>query len=153
MSAARARDTSLVLGVAALAAVAAFHGACSSTVRLYGGPSLPETELAIFHAIEPCRVLSIDGQSVPRMENRFALAPGDHWLSFRVRRRYRDSQASTNCMAYVAMEAGHTYAVRSHLTRTTLDHPGDVLFAAQVDLVVELEDTTTGRRIEDLVCE
>lgn len=152
-SAVRASDAPRSWSVAAVAALAAVQAACSSTLHLYEGPRRDESELAIFHAIEPCRVLSIDGETVPRMENRFALEPGEHWLAFRVRRRFRDSQASTNCMAWVPMEAGHVYAVRSHLTRTTLDHPGDLLFASQVDLVVELEDATTGQRIEDVVCE
>jgi hypothetical protein len=138
-------------GVALLAALPC---ACASTVILYDGPTRPEEEVAIFHAVEPCRVLEIDDRKVPRMENRFALEPGDHWLAFRVRRRFRDTQASTNCMAYVPMQAGHVYSVRSYFTRTTLEPAAtDLLFESQVNLVVELEDTTTGALIEDMVCE
>ncbi len=134
--------------------VGALHCACSNTVFLYEGPERPESEVAIFHAVEPCRVLQIDDRQVPRMENRFALEPGDHWLAFRVRRRFRDTQASTNCLAYVDMKAGHVYSVRSYFERETLDPSNtDLLFESQVDLVVELEDTTTGALIEDMVCE
>ena len=140
-------------GLVGALAIAAGPLGCAQPYPLYEGPPRSESELSFFDATEPCKVLSIDGRRVPHLENWFALEPGSHWIWFRVRRPFRDQQASTNCLAYVDMQPGHTYVVRSRFERELHDHRSDVLFESSVTLLVELENANTGERLEDLVCE
>ncbi|MEM7411211.1 MAG: hypothetical protein AAF430_13325 [Myxococcota bacterium] len=125
---------------------------CARPYPVYDGPTRPDSELAFFDAAEPCKVLKIDGREVPHLENWFALEPGKHWVMFRVRRQFRNEQASTNCLAYLDMQAGHTYTVQSRFDKKFSEHrESDIFF--QVTLMVDLLNTTTGEIIEDVVCE
>jgi len=104
---------------AALIAVAgAWCLACVVPVHVYEGPLRPEAELAIVESSKNTAMLEIDGKSVDRLEDAFALLPGEHTFEFRVSHSategaYDDGRSHRwGCFVTLDLEAGQRYRVR-----------------------------------------
>jgi hypothetical protein len=123
-------------------ALAAFVG-CGTGPRLYDGPRLPPSSVAILENARDTYLMSVDGRSLQRWSHtrdivRVELLPGPHTFVAgpSARSGFRDVSGLAVEVSFVA-EAGHVYRVSRTITGG----------AARPEWTLLLTDVTTGRQL------
>jgi len=97
-----------ILSIFILSAIFVLWGCGSGTYRMYSGPQLPKSQVAVLGWDSTINVILVDGSLVPRC-SRIELVPGDH----NVQVGYSSSGFRSRQDRFInfTAEAGHRYRI------------------------------------------
>jgi len=101
-----------ILSIYSLSALLILWGCGSGTYRMYSGPRLPKSQVALLEWDSVINVILIDGKLVPRCSS-IELFPGDH----NVQIGYSGSgfRSRQDRLINFAAEGGHRYRIRQSI--------------------------------------
>jgi hypothetical protein len=98
-----------ILSIFILSAILIVWGCGSGTFRMYSGPRLPKSQVALLRWDSDINVILVDGRFVPRC-SQIELFPGDH--NVQVGYSSSELRSRKDRLINFTAEAGHRYRVR-----------------------------------------